>query len=47
MANIRGFRDINQNENRNRPNRGPANPNNQLSEEIPFMNSMQSDRPPL
>lgn len=46
MNNVHGFRDFNNENNNNR--RGPyQNLNQNFGDNIPFMNSMEGDRPPL
>ena len=50
MANVHGFRDGQNNNNNNRGNNGPnrAVPNfNQVWQELPFLNTMRSDRAPM
>ena len=50
MANVHGFRDGQNNNNNNRGNAGPNRgiPNfNQLSDELPFLNTMRTTRAPM
>lgn len=44
MNNVHGFRDMNNDDNNNR---GGQNLNENISDSIPFINTMQGDRPPL
>lgn len=45
--NVHGFRDINNRNNRNNPPLMGQNNNQNLSDNIPFLNQPQNDRPPL
>jgi hypothetical protein len=49
MANVHGFRDVNNQNNRGRPNQAPyQNMEANVADDIPFMNPMKGDqRPPM
>ena len=49
MANVHGLRDINnQNNNRDMPGQAPyQNLQPAVGDDVPFMNSMKGDRPPM
>jgi hypothetical protein len=50
MANVHGFRDVNQRNQNNNRNNQPGNNfqnANVADEQIPFMNPMRSDRQPM
>lgn len=48
MANVHGFRDVNNQNNNNRGGQGGNNFNiNRISDELPFMNTMRTDKPPM